>query len=632
MPPRLTTAQAITVTVGGTAAASSAIAFTVLDITGATTSPLDVIAHNGGATQPASTGTTVTTTQASEIAISDIGWNSSTVTVSGQTTSYTVLPTQNASVAGDGAGEQGAWQLLSTTGAQSYSATLSSSSVAWTGAIATFKLGGPAAPTITSFSPSSGAVGTIISIVGSGFTGASAVKFSGIAATIFTVKDDGHINATVPSGASTGSIGVTVGGTTAFSTTFTFLSNPPPPTITGFSPPSGPVGTVVTITGTSFSGATVVKFNTTAATTFSVTDDAHISATVPTGATTGSISVTAPGGGPVTSSGTFTVTTAPAAPHIMLIVEENHSYNGTNGIIGNANAPYINSLAGQYLSATNWYSPDHGSPLDYTSLLAGNTDGSITKPSSDTTLVDELPSAGYSWGAYMEAMPFSCDTSNWPTGSNSSTALYALDHNPFTYYTSTRTTTACQNNIPVGAPSTIPVQPSPPDPFANDMSGGSLPDFMFVVPDNCDEMHSECPANGNNEPSNADKWLQYNLPAIQASSWYAQGGIVIVTWDEAYNTDDSAWVNSGLCPSLATAPFCGGNPVKTGGHIPTIIISAANAASTTHNYCAGGNLFGITRAIEEDYGVGLLGNTSNPAMAISCRRLVRSPAVASAVP
>ena len=62
----------------------------------------------------------------------------------------------------------------------------------------------------------------------------------------------------------------------------------------------------------------------------------------------------------------------------------------------------------------------------------------------------------------------------------------------------------------------------------------------------------------------------------------------------------SAWVNGGLCPSLATSPFCGGNPVKTGGHIPTIIISAANKASTTHNYCAGGNLYGITRAIEED--------------------------------
>ena len=56
----------------------------------------------------------------------------------------------------------------------------------------------------------------------------------------------------------------------------------------------------------------------------------------------------------------------------MLIVEENHSYNGTGGIIGNtAHAPYINSLAQKYLSSTSWYSPDHGSPLDYSALLAG---------------------------------------------------------------------------------------------------------------------------------------------------------------------------------------------------------------------------------------------------------------------
>ncbi|MGA8923181.1 MAG: IPT/TIG domain-containing protein, partial [Candidatus Dormiibacterota bacterium] len=218
----LTTAQSITVTL----AASSAIAFTVVDITGATASPLDVIATKGGATQPASTGTTVATAQASEIAIGDIGWNSSTGTVSGQTSGYTVLPTQNATVSGEGASEQGAWQLLSATGAQSYSATLSSSTVAWTGVIATFKLGGSSAPTITAFSPASGAVGTIISIAGSGFTGATSVKFNGVAATTFVIKDDGHINATVPSGAANGSISVTVGASTGFSpTSFTLLSS-----------------------------------------------------------------------------------------------------------------------------------------------------------------------------------------------------------------------------------------------------------------------------------------------------------------------------------------------------------------------------------------------------------------------
>ena len=204
----LTTAQSITVTL----AASSAIAFTVLDITGATTSPLDQIAHSGGATQPSSTGTTVTTTQASEIAVGDIGWNSSTVTVSGQTSGYTVLPTQNASVSGDGAGEQGAWQLLSATGAQNYSATLSSGTVAWTGAIATFKLGGPAATDDHVLQPVERRCRHDDLHRGQRIYGRTAVKFNRTAATTFNVKDDGHINATVPSGASSGFIAVTARG------------------------------------------------------------------------------------------------------------------------------------------------------------------------------------------------------------------------------------------------------------------------------------------------------------------------------------------------------------------------------------------------------------------------------------
>jgi hypothetical protein len=82
--------------------------------------------------------------------------------------------------------------------------------------------------------------------------------------------------------------------------------------IGSFTPTSGPVGTVVTITGTSFTGATAVKFNTTAATAFTVDSDTQITATVPSGATTGKISVTnAVGTG--SSANNFTVSgTSPA--------------------------------------------------------------------------------------------------------------------------------------------------------------------------------------------------------------------------------------------------------------------------------------------------------------------------------
>src|SRR5205823_5352431 len=71
---------------------------------------------------------------------------------------------------------------------------------------------------------------------------------------------------------------------TSASVTVTVSNAPPAPTITGFSPSSGPVGTGVTISGTNFTGASDVRFNGTSAVSFSVTSSTSISATVPSGA------------------------------------------------------------------------------------------------------------------------------------------------------------------------------------------------------------------------------------------------------------------------------------------------------------------------------------------------------------
>jgi hypothetical protein len=80
------------------------------------------------------------------------------------------------------------------------------------------------------------------------------------------------------------------------------------PTITSFTPASGPAGTSVTISGANFTGATAVKFNGTAAA-FTVTSPTAIQATVPAGATTGPLSVTTLGG-TATSATSFAVTVA----------------------------------------------------------------------------------------------------------------------------------------------------------------------------------------------------------------------------------------------------------------------------------------------------------------------------------
>ena len=165
------------------------------------------------------------------------------------------------------------------------------------------------APAITSFSPTSGPLGASVVITGTNLIGAASVKFNGVSATIFVVDSSIQITATVPPGATTGPIVVTTpGGTAASASSFTVI---PAPTISGYAPTSGPVGTEVVITGTNFDGASAVTFNGTGATDLNVDSPTQITALVPSGATTGPIEVATPGG-TAPSAGSFTVIPAPA--------------------------------------------------------------------------------------------------------------------------------------------------------------------------------------------------------------------------------------------------------------------------------------------------------------------------------
>lgn len=149
---------------------------------------------------------------------------------------------------------------------------------------------------------SSGTVGNTIGILGQGFTGTTAVTFSGVAAS-YTVVSDTYVTATVPSGAKTGLIAVTSpSGTLKSYRKFQVL-----PAILSFSPPSGPVGASVVITGSGLIQTTRVTFGGVAATQITVNSDMQVTAIVPTGAKTGKIGIVTPGG-TATSSSTFTVT------------------------------------------------------------------------------------------------------------------------------------------------------------------------------------------------------------------------------------------------------------------------------------------------------------------------------------
>jgi hypothetical protein len=156
------------------------------------------------------------------------------------------------------------------------------------------------APVVSSFTPGSGAVKTTVTISGANFTGATAVKFNGISAT-FSVKSSSTITTSVPKSATSGPITVITAKGTTTSASWFWVS----PTITGLSSTSGKVGAVIAISGTNFTGASSVKFNGVAAS-FSVTSATKISATVPSGATTGHLTVTTPAG-TVSSSRSFTV-------------------------------------------------------------------------------------------------------------------------------------------------------------------------------------------------------------------------------------------------------------------------------------------------------------------------------------
>ncbi|MBA3264389.1 MAG: DUF1929 domain-containing protein [Thermoleophilaceae bacterium] len=123
---------------------------------------------------------------------------------------------------------------------------------------------------------------------------------------------------------------------------------PPAPTVTGFSPESGSVGSVVEISGTNFTGASGVTFNNVAATQLNVSSSTSITATVPSGATTGPIRVTT-AGGTATSSTDFTVTAVPNAYRDAVLADGPVGYWRLAETTGAALDTTGNAAGGSYL-------------------------------------------------------------------------------------------------------------------------------------------------------------------------------------------------------------------------------------------------------------------------------------------
>ncbi len=144
--------------------------------------------------------------------------------------------------------------------------------------------------------------GVPVEILGNNLDQVSTLSFAGVPAQ-FRVRSATNIVAQVPSNAIDGVITATYGtGLQVMSQKAMHIL----PSITSFSPSSGPVGTQVTIVGGGFAGASKVTFGGGRAASFNVLTPNMIQATVPSGAKTSRVNVVTPNGTGI-SSQTFTV-------------------------------------------------------------------------------------------------------------------------------------------------------------------------------------------------------------------------------------------------------------------------------------------------------------------------------------
>src|SRR5581483_6788043 len=120
-------------------------------------------------------------------------------------------------------------------------------------------------------------------------------------------------------------------------------------------------------------------------------------------------------------------TAMPRSQHVFLLVEENHSYSS---VIGSQSMPYLNGLANRYGLATHYYANTHPSIGNYFMLTTGQivtNDDSFNGVINVDDVVDHLQTAGKTWKAYAESLPYAGYTGGdaYP---------YVKRHNPLSYF------------------------------------------------------------------------------------------------------------------------------------------------------------------------------------------------------
>ena len=231
----------------------------------------------------------------------------------------------------------------------------------------------------------------------------------------------------------------------------------------------------------------------------------------------------------------------PQFAHVFIVLEENHSYSD---VIGSPSMPYLNGLASANGLATQYYADAHPSLPNYFELTVGEGT-SITQLSGDSyngvvtqdNVVRALAAAGKTWKAYAEGLPL-------PGYLGGDTGEYVRKHDPFAYFSDVQNSSAQASNI-------VPFTQ-----LAADISGNSLPNYGFIVPNLNDDAH-DCPAGLSTctdaqKLAAADQWLSTNIAPLLSSPAF-QNSLLIIVFDESEDTD-----------------FALG-----GGHVPAVLVGSA---------------------------------------------------------
>ncbi len=311
---------------------------------------------------------------------------------------------------------------------------------------------------------------------------------------------------------------------------------------------------------------------------------------------------------------------------VFIIVLENHS---ENAVIGDPNAPFITSLAQQYGEASNYFGVTHPSEPNYIAMTSGsnwwiNNDNPANR-FDHTNIVDDLEAAHISWGAYMEALPPNPLDDFWPS---SSTPLYASKHNPFALYSDVRDNPARVANI------------KPYTALAGDLNSRHAPQFVYIVPDQCNDMHggvftavpghpeTPCPFGNTNDDANdaalkqkADAFVQGAVGTIMSSrAWTPHSAIFIVAdeGDFTGNAVNGGWDSPAGCCDSPVLPA--GDPdinvawpggLYGGGLVPAVVIDPSGPRHFVDNTAF--NHYSMLRTIEDAWNLPELGFTSDHA-------------------